>query len=71
MFKFKNLYSSDSQFSFKDSTYMCSNFMFQTEDKDLAEFLRNNSNFSEIKSGEVQELVEEKKSTKRKKENIE
>jgi len=55
MFKFKSIYSESGSFTCNMATYIFANGCFKTEKKELAEFLRGNANFIEIKEKEEAE----------------
>ena len=61
MFKFKSIYSQTGSFSIGHTPHTLVNGSIETEDKNLAEFLRANANFIEIveekeESSELEEL---------------
>ena len=56
MRKFRTDHAPDAVFSVKGSTFRTVNHVFETDDKDIAEFLSGNANFSEVK-GETKEPV--------------
>lgn len=49
MFKFKSIYTESGSFTFNSANYLFTNGVYETEEQKIAEFLRNNPNFAEIK----------------------
>lgn len=57
MYKFRAVFSQSGRFTFNDNQYNFSESFFETSNKELADFLRKNNNFQEIK--EEKEDIEE------------
>ena len=53
--KFKGLYAEDQFFTFENENYQCKDWIIETDNPKLIEFLKQNSNF---------EVIQEPKTTK-------
>lgn len=61
MSKFKTQLSPDAVFSFKGQNYQTRDYVFETDDKELIEFLGSNANFAPVTDAKAPEADKAKK----------